>query len=253
MPTDTPFGLDSNFTTSWNGQCIGGLVFLLPFIEQDNLSRLILAGAPGDYLSPNVRRPSWDTIPSFWNNRGAQIKTFLCPSDDANLANADLLIYGYQTSAAGGFTLSGWTWGAGSNIGKTNYLPIAGRLGIQMDPFRGAMTNRSNTKVATIGDGSSNTFLYGEYATKTLGGTRYNVTWLESHAFPLAWGAVPPNPVDANWFMLSSRHTGVMLFTLADGSVRNVRYPGNTAGPQLDTYIFFAGASDGRTFNPDNL
>ncbi|MFO0876301.1 MAG: DUF1559 domain-containing protein [Gemmataceae bacterium] len=257
--THTPYGIDSNFPgTGYDGQSIGVLPHLLPYVEQENLFKLIMSGStPSNYLDPNIKAPSYDVLPSsmWWANRGAMIKTFLCPSDNATLSNSDFMVYVYQSSATG-FTVTGSTWGPGVNIGKTNYFPIAGRGGVQIDSMRGAMTNRSTNAINLITDGSSNTFLFGEFATKMVdfgsGPWACNGSWIESTPFPLAWGAVAPPNQDTSWWMLSSKHPGVMMFTLGDGSVRTVRYPGSS-GTSYNNYCYMGGMMDGRTLDANAL
>src|SRR3954465_9812365 len=63
MSTDSPYGEESNFVSGgYNGQGVGTLVHLLPFVEQDALYKTMMAGAPApDYLSPQKR------YPGFWN------------------------------------------------------------------------------------------------------------------------------------------------------------------------------------------
>src|SRR5262245_41788220 len=53
MPTDMPYGTDTRLLDiGYNAQLIGVFVHLLPYVEQDPLFRLMMAGAPADYLDP---------------------------------------------------------------------------------------------------------------------------------------------------------------------------------------------------------
>jgi prepilin-type N-terminal cleavage/methylation domain-containing protein len=81
-------------------QHAGLLVYLLPYVEQENVHRQILADVP-TIFDPNTTAPAWaygygpfdfqdpDVPPSLWNGTGrgypkaanATIKTYLCPSD----------------------------------------------------------------------------------------------------------------------------------------------------------------------------
>jgi hypothetical protein len=145
-----------------------------------------------------------------------------------------------------------------TTFGKTNYLGIGGRSGLTGDTFRGALSNRTQNKVATMQDGTSNTFLFGEYASKgppATGWSPITPSWMGAGYFATVWGAnPPPSGNDPNWWMLSSRHPGMMMFGIADGSVRTIRFPGTTSGtPTYDTFIFMSGQNDGRVVNLDNL
>ena len=263
MPTDAPYGTDTQMSAiGYNCQIIGVLVHLLPYVEQDALYRNMMAGAPaGDYLSPAKRYPDFSNYNSFWNNRTAKVKTFLCPSDVNQDANWDCTLNGAQVNATQ-FTINLVSFGD-STMGKTNYIGIGGRSGLTSDTYRGAFYNRSQVKIATMGDGSSNTMMFGEYAGKGPPGAGWSsVTpaWIMAGSFPTAWGADPPPAgVDPYWYRLSSKHPGVFQVGMGDGSVRNFRYPGttgsgNAAAPNpYDHYIYASGANDGRVFDPGAL
>lgn len=256
MPSDTPYGADTDVAAiGYNCQLTGPLVPLLPFIEQDNLYRTMMATAPAqDYLDPNKRYPGYENYAGFWNNRGAKIKTYMCPSDGGQDGSWDATFFTYRTGPSN-FTMTILTW-PDTGFGKTNYMPIGGRAGLNSgDTFQGAFFNRSKVKLNLMTDGTSNTFLFGEYATTRPDPSWQKTTpsWISSGYMATAWGATPPpageNP---NWWMLNSRHSGVMMFLLGDGSVRSVRYPGDSGG-SYDQYIFYSGTSDGRTNDPNAL
>jgi prepilin-type N-terminal cleavage/methylation domain-containing protein len=260
MTTGT-YGPDSqpDFATH---QAVGELVYLLPYVEQEPLFREVMNGAPTDYLDPAKLYPPFWAVGGFWGARTARIKTFLCPSDSGQDGAIGLIIQTYQAGPStmainatflrgNGGTGPGGTW---TDMGKTNYIAIGGRSGLMTDEYRGVFSNRSRIALSRIPDGTSNTFLFGEYSTKTISGNQYCPMWLSPAFMPTAWGAVsPPNP-DANYNMLSSRHPGIFMVALSDGSVRTIRYPGNVGGTStLNTYIFFSGTSDGRFCNAEDL
>jgi len=255
MPSDSG-GTDASIgSIGYNCQLVGAFVYLLPYIEQDNLYKALMAGAPApDYLSPAKRYGSFDNYASFWNNRGAKIKPLLCPSDSGQDANWDAMITSYLASPTS-FSINIVAYGD-TNFGKTNYIPIGGRSGLTSDTYRGAFYNRSETKLANMQDGTSNTFLFGEYAGKgppTTGWQPVTLALMSCGYMPLAWGAnQPPSGQDPNWYMLSSRHTGVLQVVMGDGSVRSIRYPG-TSGASFTAYIYTAGANDGMVIDPSAL
>ncbi len=254
MPQDTG-GLDGNITTDYNGQLVGCLVYLLPYLEQDNLYRNMVGGAgvPADYLNPDVRYGDFSLYPSFWNNRGAKIPTLLCPSDNASSQPWDAFFSTTLTSATS-FTVYIITW-PDSVFGRTNYLGIAGRSGLTGDTYRGAFNNRSKNPLGTMADGTSNTFLFGEYASKgapTTGWSPVSPSWMAAGYFPIAWGLEQPATPDLRWYELSSKHPSGIMMVMADGSVRMVRYIG-TSGAGYNNYNYGAGTRDGIVFDPNAL
>jgi prepilin-type N-terminal cleavage/methylation domain-containing protein len=103
LPTDMPYGVDTNPTTAWNTQLSGSVVLAFPYIEQENLYRQLLAGspAPGDYYSINRRYPDYSVYTPMWNLRSNIVKNLICPSDNPNNGSADLSIYLYTTNGTG--------------------------------------------------------------------------------------------------------------------------------------------------------
>jgi len=252
MAADTN-GLDGQITNGYNGQCIGTLVHLLPYCEQDNLFRLMMAGAPaGDYLSKDARYPAYWNYNSFWNNRGAKIKTFICPSDQAESAAYDGFFSTYLASATT-FTVTVISFGD-STFGRTNYLGMAGRSGLTTDTYRGLFNNRSKNPIGTVPDGTSNTFLFGEYATKYGPWTPNFMSpqWMGAGYFPIAWGLEQPAAQDTKWYELSSRHPSGIQMAMADGAVRMVRWIGTT-GTGYNNYHYGTGFNDGQVFDPNAL
>jgi prepilin-type N-terminal cleavage/methylation domain-containing protein/prepilin-type processing-associated H-X9-DG protein len=261
MPQDAG-GLNGNITTDFNAQLVGCLVYLLPYIEQDNLYRTMTAGAgvPADYLNPDVRYPDFSNYTSFWNNRGAKIPTLLCPSDNASSAPWDCFFSTYVTSPTQ-FEITIITF-PDSVFGRTNYLGIAGHSGLTIDSHRGAFNNRSKNPLATMPDGTSNTFLFGEYSTKgppDTGWQSVSPSWMAAGYFPLAWGLEQPSQPDLRWYELSSKHPSGIMVAMADGSVRMVRYigpgpvPPAPPTPGYTAYIRGAGMVDGNVFDPNAL
>ena len=135
-----------------------------------------------------------------------------------------------------------------ANLGRTNYVGVAGAAGHGTIPFwsryEGIFTNRSQTRLTDISDGTSNTLMYGE-ATGGLGTIEiynweagapapsdtpdgllhYSLSWMGVGSMRTCWGMDPVNPKHASF---SSAHPGVVQFCFADGSVRPLKH-GNTA------------------------
>ncbi|HVK12398.1 MAG TPA: DUF1559 domain-containing protein, partial [Gemmataceae bacterium] len=93
------------WTASGTGfQNAGSLVYLLPYLEQDNVYRQFLTGLPAGYLSLNQIHPTWSD-PAYTDTIAAsntRIKTYLCPSDDpySNSLGTYIRLYTWKESAA---------------------------------------------------------------------------------------------------------------------------------------------------------
>jgi hypothetical protein len=252
-----PAGENSNISAiNFNCQCVGVLVQLLPYVEQDNLYKALTAGVPADYLDPKVRYPAFWNYASMWDNRNAKVKTFLCPSERAQVGTWDVFYTTWMASpTATSFNISIWSF-QDTTIGRTNYVGIGGRSALTVDAWRGAFYNRSGIALGAIPDGTSNTFLFGEQATKgppQSGWQNVSMQWMASGYFPIAWGLEPPpSGVDPRWYELSSKHPGIVMFAMGDGAVRTVRYIGTT-GAGYNNYHYAAGTQDGSVFDPNAL
>lgn len=263
-PSGMPYGQDSPITRSpqnYNAPCVGVLVHLMPYYEQDNLFRIMMSGpgVPANYLDPQATNntPYWG-YPSFWDNRTARISTLICPSDNAQSAQWDAFFATYAASATS-FTVTIISFGDAA-FGRTNYLGIAGRSGLTggggtgpNDTYRGAFYNRSREPLGTMMDGTSNTFLFGEYETKgppASGWGNVSPQWMGAGMFPIAWGLVPPpSQPSPYWYMLGSKHSGnILQFAMGDGAVRRVRYIGNS-GAGYNAYHYAAGTIDGNVLD----
>jgi len=264
-----------------DAQGIGCLVYLLPYVEQDarfaNVSfnfaldpaanPLGLGGVQSDgsyvpwYRDPWDRPPttSTDILPpcpsptGFWGMQG-NIKTFNCPSAPPRESlNTVCMMVDYYTagvdynlSAAGPAHLYSSAPGR-LVIGSTNYVGVGGYYAPSQDPtLVGLFTWKSNTSVARVPDGTSNTAMFGEWA----GGI---INWGGSGGIPNGWSGVawacgfnysgwgPPDTRDNNnWYGFNSRHTAVVQFAFGDGHVQRI-------SPSIDfnTWVYLTGYMDG--------
>jgi prepilin-type N-terminal cleavage/methylation domain-containing protein len=218
------------------------LVFLLPYIEQDNIYRTI---NPVD-LDPNQQPGGW------WNREfgvaQAHIKTYECPSD--NPYTGGLNVFAVMTCGDAippppGSDLYGASFGPGGSVdtlGATNYASNAGYIGDVSDPgavaYRGPYYANSNTKITEITDGTSNTIGFGETLGGTFPGARGSrFCWFGAGNLPTGFGLSEPT----GWYTYGSKHTGVVLFVYCDGSVRPIR-----KGADFNNYVFASGAVDGQ-------
>ncbi|MGE3809492.1 MAG: DUF1559 domain-containing protein, partial [Gemmataceae bacterium] len=200
-------------------------IALLPHIEQDNRFRLI--DPKGTFHSLYHTNNESNKAVQIQRNRA-----FECPSDHNNTdQNANTNYFGVQ---GGGTAAGSYCVETGSFPNRQNY-------------HNGILYHNSQTRIADITDGTSNTFLLGEtrylgvlsgnpnssgqYWWGTWGSTYYNgsgtlpVT-LAATRLPINGSDVDPGK-DArearntvSTIMFGSRHPGGCHFALADGAVR---------------------------------
>ncbi|AWM42487.1 hypothetical protein GobsT_01110 [Gemmata obscuriglobus] len=232
---------------------VGSLAYLSPFIEQDNIFKLI----EQTKLTIPATGGSWWGGAS-WTAANNHVKTFLCPSDNArDTPTAGIFAYYYTT----GTTLTGGVFGPGyPNLGRTNYVASAGALGDTSNngtvapnafyqQYKGPYFVNSKTKLTDITDGTSNTIGFGE----TLGGngqSDYRASWMGAGALPTAWGTIDP----PSWVSFGSKHSGIVLFSNCDGSVVSMKKI--SGGTDWFTTRWYdqqrrAGMSDGQVIGND--
>jgi prepilin-type N-terminal cleavage/methylation domain-containing protein len=179
-------------------------VFILPYLEQDNF-----------YRQWNVSATYYDQAPGA---RLYNVKGYFCPS---------------RRTAKDGFSVFGDT----PPISPPDYPNTPGGLAdyAVVDPTgtdnggNGSFRITNGVRFAEFTDGQSNTLLVGE---KHVAVGRYGYGWTDCSTYNGNYGVCssraasrlyPPttNPNDTGW-KFGSRHTGLVMFCLADGSVRPV-------------------------------
>jgi len=156
----------------------------------------------------------------------SQIPTFVCPADNPYRSeNTIVAIHQYLDTGQATVVQAGGMFPdqKGNELGRTNYLGIAGTIGYtgsqNNDYYRGIFTNRSENRPEDITDGSSNTLMFGENSggkANETGSQRLSFAWFGCGSLGTYWGLE-----DDYWVNFSSRHPGgVVQFCLADGSVR---------------------------------
>jgi prepilin-type N-terminal cleavage/methylation domain-containing protein len=266
-----------NFQQVPGHQCLSSLAYLLPYMEQRPAYELVqtswLVDLPGS--------PTWNTNGSTVAASRMKAKSFICPSagdPEAGVAVCTVLNLGVDAGNPGiflfGFTNSdAANFNAYNQSGKTTYLGCAGLIGnipgyslgsafaSQMGvptststmAYTGVFATRTNNRFADILDGSSSTLLFGEnYGGRgTLAnlngiGPRFsNWLWIGSGLMTTDDGLVDPaNARRKDWFRFHSDHPGIVMFVLADGSVRPL-----SQTMQLRTFVEAGGIGDGQAAN----
>ncbi len=235
--------------------------FLLPYIEQENLYRLMSTqsnpqgqtqGLLGVENDPTVFTPSgwWNNTINF-NVARTRVKTFECPSDatrDNSVNGVFIATYAQNLTFTGGY----YPNPTGNTFGKTNYVSSAGCIGPATNSafynkYNGIFSNRSKGTLIGITDGTSQTAFFVE---SLFGGqpTRdFAVSWMGGGIAVHAWGL----PNQAVWYTQGSFHTGVVQVGRGDGSIGSIRKGVGTTFFSSDWYEWnrLGGAQDGEVIN----
>jgi prepilin-type N-terminal cleavage/methylation domain-containing protein len=160
-PGAAPTGSGTNV---WGGQNMGSLALMLPYLEQENISRQFVTNADVNSCgigSGSTVAPITSCDNASWVNRNPEytlafqrIKTFQCPSDPvssvsglapcpwnpANQFGVIVILHpNISTAPATNAVTFGWYSPASNPVtaidfGKTNYTGVAGALGDQVSP-----------------------------------------------------------------------------------------------------------------------
>ena len=206
---------------------VGVIPFLLPYLEQENVSRNIDL--------------SWDSTTPWWQNANnlemaqTRLKVLQCPSDDVygglsrGVVISHHLDHYWAYSAALTFSIDNSPHIA-TRLGLSNYTGVnggrgEGAPGSYWAQWAGIYYNRSRTRLTDVTDGTSNTLMFGEGLGGVTNGQRVTGwSWMGMGATGTGTGLFPSR--DAAGSTFSSRHPVVVQFCLADGSVRGVRQEG---------------------------
>lgn len=230
----------AGFSFDW--QYTGAMVILLPYMEADNLYKLIKFNTTHTLAIdlPTVA----SSANSWWNNgintptenrviAAAKLKILECPSD--SLRTDELTLGAFIAyHAAPSLTLTGGYFGnpTGSTFGRTNYTFVTGLWGYTTGQpwyggYQGMSQNRSQVTLGqvTAADGTSNTIYVGEALGGTgIGARDFARSWFGTCSLPTAWGLARANSPDCQWYRFSSRHAAGVQFCFGDGSVRTLKF-----------------------------
>jgi prepilin-type N-terminal cleavage/methylation domain-containing protein len=248
-----------------DNQCLGTLSHLLAYMEQVPANNLIDTNP-----EPNVIGPYWTAARTTHVGAETHVRTFACPSTNVyetpDFVGAELGLYVDNPPGQGGNVVYGWSnasFGSGYvlTFGRTNYLGTAGylgnipgfvfsaanaqRLGVPASTstlnYEGAFGARTKTRFASIADGTSNTFLFGEVlGGKTDRRLQIAITWIGAGPLAMHNGLTQNGQPGRQWYHFSSEHPGIVHFVYADGAVRKV-----STNIDYATYMRFGGMRDG--------
>jgi prepilin-type N-terminal cleavage/methylation domain-containing protein/prepilin-type processing-associated H-X9-DG protein len=269
------------------GPYTGCMAYLLPYIEQDNAHGSLWAiqdtlGQDGALFRFNTTYGAWvyskgpfdfddPNVPSDQRNgtgkgypgvANTAIKTYRCPSDPGTRAPYVLdgmmfNLYPVMKSANVSCDYVLNVPGYGAELGRCNYLGVAGANGRSCNPsdpwkdfygiyYYSPALGPSCTRLDEIKDGTSNTLAFGEY----LGGIHSNGTrevelsWMGAGCLHtrtgLSW--------DAGMWQFQSMHPGGVNFAYADGHVGTVSRSGN-----FDAFKAASGIQDGQVYDASAL
>jgi prepilin-type N-terminal cleavage/methylation domain-containing protein len=234
----------------YEGQWIGHLPLLLPYLEEDTLFRHISVNFNVGIVS--TEKWFWSAPasgpgpPNYANYAAAMtpLKILRCPSSSSYLptvgnpapdgGGAILGLHVFNSPAKGVFA-AGWKdeYGPANQfrpLGRTNYVGVAA-CGSGTHPFfskfEGIYTNRLEHSLGQVSqqDGTSNTLLYGETCGSQWSASppdTMDICWMGAGAIGTYLGLVRGR--EAVLVQFSSFHFQGVHFCFADGSVRLVRF-----------------------------
>jgi len=260
-----------------HGSLIGCIVPLLPYIEQDNVYKIITpaltttVGRMDDPNNTNAAMPYWFDNPYpptvMYNAGKTKIKTLRCPSDPQevplnNSFGSNPGVHGYilamlpynTTTSIGTVSIYYEDWASVETLfpaGVTNYVGCGGNgrgTNVTWGKYEGIFVGRGAKKIATIADGSSNTIMFTEVSGRVWTAGETNGVahmWVGGTTVPTVFGTA--NGKDAKVYQMSSYHSGIVMVSMGDGSVRPIRagIPSNSTDASWLALMALGGASDG--------
>jgi prepilin-type N-terminal cleavage/methylation domain-containing protein len=261
------------FPSGQDIQGVGPIVYMLPYMEQQNQYSLFDFNPttyPLWYQDP-INRPASTGVatpprpPAQYGSEGI-IKNLLCPTiglpsidvtvlmevDAAGTPGVDFPPSAPYTAGDGEFVFSSCP---GCNVlGRSSYLAMGGYFAKSEFPQnQGIFTYLSKTTFVKILDGTSSTILFGEYAGGYIswggsGGIPNGLSggsWVAGNSFsgfgtPCNGYQNINNPNNNCYAMFGSFHDGVTPIGMADGSVRLL-----SINVDFNTWVYMSGMQDG--------
>jgi prepilin-type N-terminal cleavage/methylation domain-containing protein len=220
-----------NMPAPYAGPYVGSLVYLLPFLEQDNVHKEILRLAP-TIFNPSTTEGAWaysrgpfdfgdPSVPlsqragvgaGYAKAANVPIKSFLCPADSMGTDSPSFGVidggfFNARPPELLYFLFYDWVYdlpGYGRELGCTNYLGVGGAYGqvqvgdpnpnhTEWTPYTGIYYANSRTRLNDVKDGTSNTLAFGEaMGGRHKDGTReMRYAWMGTGWLPTKWGLAP--------------------------------------------------------------
>jgi prepilin-type N-terminal cleavage/methylation domain-containing protein/prepilin-type processing-associated H-X9-DG protein len=243
-------------------QWAGVLVYLLPYMELNAVyNQINQTTTPLDVkIQGDAKVGNWWLEPvhkdKSFNNLDiahTKVKEFVCPSHDPYSSTPSVLFGSHffiqgapkiDKSAGNGVF---WTVDTSSkdpmnaqDIGRTTYVGVAGAWGkgasytgygkndkgqvFDIAQYEGIFTNRSTNSIGAIQDGTANTLMFGECLggpnPPPSGSPQFGFSWFGAGVLPTLAGLPVQYPY---YYQFSSRHTGVVNFSYADGHVAGIK------------------------------
>ncbi len=246
-----PYGTLDRQPNESTSTYVTGFILILPYLEQD---------AVAQRWNPALPRNDSSTEATLgYSNSSLQrmlIPTYTCPSmskPTGSLGGAENRAYCSYLLASGSIDVTIYHYW--SSLGMP-IMPAYDGIAIPLNSPDTVPTspNKQPTRVASIVDGTSNTFLAGETDFKPRGvpSTSMGGVWAYGY-IGYSWGSTfhPFNKHDWStsetpYGAYRSEHTGGANFLLADGSVRFVR-----EGITNETYQAYGTRAGGETYTLD--
>ncbi|GDX90857.1 prepilin-type N-terminal cleavage/methylation domain-containing protein [Planctomycetia bacterium] len=270
----TDFDLMNNLTL------VGTMPYLLPFMEQEAVYRPFAGNLKMDARdfqtnSADPMKQNYYTYAAVNAVTSVQIPGLLCPSDNPASAlkpgSTDYTLWMIRTAGGpryGGFVMNDENPDpVASKHALTSYMGCAGRLTASADElgipstspdykaindYEGLFRMNMQKRFADVRDGLSNTVMFGEVTGAFMDGYRgtgriRSFSWLvgpmgmhyaAKSLAGIPYGGTRPTLEDGKF---SSRHAGIVQYTLGDGSVRAL-----STSTDADILLRLGGIADGQ-------